>query len=245
MKIAIVDDAKEQRNALIPIVKQYFEDRKERFIISPEWKEYDSGEDFLLQFKPKYFELVFLDIYMKEMNGINVAKRVAALDKNCGIIFFTTSDEHQLEGYGVHAAGYIMKPVSDHIPFLYTAMDYIMDKLQPDISGITVQTDFGELHLYYHNILYLDCTGRKLHLHLTNYDINIMGKYEDYQQQFLSDSRFIECYRNIIVNMDYIEAPLDCDFVLRNGERLPISRRKKAEVMGIYTKHFIYSSGKG
>lgn len=239
MKIAIVDDIKEERTHLKLIANQYLELRKDRYPVLPSFIEFDNGETFLEQFASGDYSLVFLDIYMNNLTGIDVAKRIVALDKDCSIIFFTTSDEHQLDGYGVHAVGYIMKPVSDNIPALYTAMDYVMEKQHPDTSGITVQSDCGKLHLYYRDILYLDCIDRKLYIHLTNRILKLSGSYTDYSPYFLSESRFLECYRNVIVNMDYIETPLDCDFAMKNGEKIPVSRRKRSDVMGNYMKYFI------
>lgn len=243
MEIAIVDDLRNERTIIRDIAYKYFEDRKELYDISPNFVEFENGETFLENYTPGKYAIVFLDIYMDELTGIDVAKRIAALDRNCSIIFFTTSDEHQLEGYGVHAVGYIMKPVTDHLPALYTAMDYAASRLQMDKAGITVLTDCGELHLYHRNILYIDCIDRTLYIHLTDRVLKVLGKYGDYQNSFLSDNRFLECYRNVIVNMDYIDTPADYDFILKSGEKLPISRRKKSTVMGSYMMYFIKKRG--
>lgn len=243
MEIAIVDDLKEERTVVRHLVNKYFENQIQLYDIPYNFTEFESGEAFLEDYTPGKYELVFLDIYMNNLTGIDVAKRIAALDKNCSIIFFTTSDEHQLDGYSVHAVGYVMKPVKDSIPALYTAMDYIIEKLHLDNSGITVLTDCGELYFYYRNILYIDCIDRTVYIHLADKALKIIGKYNYYESIFLSDSRFLECYRNVIVNMDYIDVPNDCDFVLKSGERIPISRRKKSKVIESYMKYFIKKRG--
>jgi DNA-binding LytR/AlgR family response regulator len=243
MEIAIVDDLRDERTIIHGIAYKYFEDRKELYDISPNFVEFENGETFLENYTPGKYAIVFLDIYMDEITGIDVAKRIAALDRNCSIIFLTTSDEHQLEGYSVHAVGYIMKPIMDHLPALYTAMDYASSRLEMDKAGTTVVTDCGELHLYYRNILYIDCIERTVYIHLADKVLKVLGKYGDYQNSFLSDSRFLECYRNVIVNMDYIDTPADYDFILKSGEKLPISRRKKAAVMGSYMMYFIKKRG--
>lgn len=243
MKIAIVDDIKEERTLVRKFASQYFENRKALYDITPCFEEYKNGETFLESYTPGQYEIVFLDIYMNEITGIDAAKRIAALDKDCSIIFFTTSDEHQLDGYSVHAVGYIMKPLVDHLPAFYTAMDYAASKLQIDKAGITVPTNCGELTLYYKNIMYIDCAPRTFCIHLPHMVINVLGKFQDYAPAFLSDSRFLECYRSIIVNMDYIDRPDDCDFILKSGEKLPISRRKKTAVLGSYMAYFIKKRG--
>ena len=54
----------------------------------------------------------------------------------------------------------------------------------------------------------------------------------------LAGNRFLECYRNIIINMNYIDAPIAYDFILKSSKKIPISRRKKAPVMGKYMFYF-------
>jgi DNA-binding LytR/AlgR family response regulator len=243
MEIAIVDDLNEERTVLRSLVQQYFEDRIEQYDSCCHFTEFESGEAFLSTYTPSKYELVFLDIYMSKLTGIDVAKKIAALDKNCSIIFFTTSDMHQLDGYSVHAVGYIMKPIKDSIPALYTALDYVIEKLHIDHAGVTVKTDCGAFYIHYRNLLYIDCIDRTVQLHLANNVLKVIGKYSDYQSIFLTDSRFLECYRNVIVNMDYIDTSLDFDFILKSGEKLPISRRKKATVIESYMSYFIKKRG--
>ena len=243
MEIAIVDDIKDERTLVRKLTSQYFQEGKALYDIDVHFDEYEDAESFLESYTPGKYKIVFLDIYMKQLTGIDAAKQIAALDTDCSIIFFTTSDEHQLEGYSVHAVGYIMKPLTDHLPAFYTAMDYVLGKLHLDTASITVPTDYGELNLYYKNIMYIDCIDRSVCIHLPNSTLKISGKFQHYERTFLSDTRFLLCYRNIIVNMDYIDRPIDCDFILKSGEKLPISRRKKSPVLESYMTYFIRRRG--
>ncbi|WP_432409392.1 LytR/AlgR family response regulator transcription factor [Wukongibacter sp. M2B1] len=240
MEIAIVDDMEDDRNLICHLVNTYFEAKKDLYDVSPNFVEFESGEAFLKKYTPGQYELVFLDIYMDKVTGIDVAKQISTLDKNCSIIFFTTSNDHLLDGYDVHAVGYIIKPIENHIAHFYSAMNYVVSKLELDNAGITVSTDFDSIYLYYKNILYIDCNNRTVYVHLTDKVLKILGQYSDYKDNFLSDNRFIECFRSIIVNMDYINAPTNSDFILKSGEKLPISRRKRASVMKKYMMYFIH-----
>ncbi|PHV72213.1 hypothetical protein CS063_01690 [Sporanaerobium hydrogeniformans] len=242
MEIAIVDDLKEERILIKNLADKYFKERKERYDVTPHFEEFKNGEDFLKSYAPGKYQLVFLDIYMDKLTGIDVAKRIASLDKACSIIFFTSSNDHLLEGYDVHAVGYILKPVENHIASFYTALDYVCSKIELDQKGLIVLTNYGDLFLYYRNILYVECMDKALYIHLIDRTLKVIGKYKDYQHVLLSDDRFLECYRNIIVNMHYIDASTDCDFILKSGEKIPISRRKKASVMGKYMLYFMKGS---
>ena len=65
---------------------------------------------FLNSMQNKAYDLVFLDIYMKHMNGIQLACEVIKKDPKCQIIFITTSEEHAVAAYRVHALDYLVKP---------------------------------------------------------------------------------------------------------------------------------------
>jgi DNA-binding LytR/AlgR family response regulator len=242
MQIAIVDDLQVERTLVRNLTDRYLKNRKE-LNITAHYEEFASGEAFLESYTPGKYQLIFMDIYMSAVTGIDVAKRIAALDKPCNIIFFTSSEDYLLDGYSVHAIGYVLKPLEKNLDAFNTAMDYAVYQLQVDKSTIMVNSDCGPLHLYHRNILYLDTIERTSYVHLTDTVIKLQGKYSDYQQQLMSDPRFLECYRNIVVNMDYIDTILDNDFVLKSGEKLPISRRKKASVLQDYMMYFIHKRG--
>ncbi len=239
MEIAIVDDLSVEREEVRRLLLAYFSEHNERYETTPIISEFESGEAFLTTFQPGKYQLVILDIYMQQLSGIIVAEKLCCLDKNCNIIFFTTSTDHMLDGYDVHALGYVLKPVTEHLTALYKALNYVMEKLNLDNASILCLTEFGENIIFYRNIVYLESSLRNVYLHFASENIMVLGKYSDYARQLLSDKRFLECYRNLIVNMDYIDTPLDYDFVLTTGGKVPVSRRKKPEVMKKYTTYFI------
>ena len=72
---------------------------------------YESGEAFLQRTTDSEYDLVFLDIFMKELTGMEVARQMAADGSRCPVIFLTTSMDYALEGYEVGAFRYLLKPV--------------------------------------------------------------------------------------------------------------------------------------
>lgn len=243
MRIALVDDLASERENVRSLVLEYYKIHRKQYQILPEFFEFDSGEAFLESFSTGNYAFVLLDIYMKELTGVEVAQRLVTLDKNCSILFFTTSTDHMLDGYDVHALGYVLKPVVEHVPSLYKAIDRVMEKYNFDSSSLRVTTEHGSHLVLFQNIVYLECAARSLFLHIASDRIDITGKYADYSAPLLKDTRFLECYRNIIVNMDYIDVALESDFILKSGEKIPISRRKKSEVMEKYMAYFIEKRG--
>lgn len=239
VNIAIVDDLRTERDEVRSLILKYFLTHEDYYGITPIFSEFKSGEAFLNTFQQGIYQIVLLDIYMEQISGIDVAKRIVSLDKKCNIIFFTSSTDHMLDGYDVHAIGYVLKPVNANHTALYKALTYAMGKLHIDNSTLSLVTEFGDHTIFFRDIVYLESSSRNLYLHFASDTVLVLGKYSDYAKRLLDDKRFLECYRNVVVNMDFIDTPLDCDFILKTGEKVPISRRKKPEVMQKFTTYFI------
>lgn len=109
MRIAIVDDNVRERNEL---------DKRIKILLScsalnAETVEFGGGKEFIAEAKQNNFEVVFLDIYMEDENGVEVAKELRSFDRNCILVFTTTSTDHALDGFKVRALQYLVKPYAD------------------------------------------------------------------------------------------------------------------------------------
>ena len=242
MRIAVIDDIAQDRTAAINLTKEYFIQRKEYEKMEIFFDEYDSGEAFLNSYIKGLYDILFLDIYMKSLTGIDIARQVSLIDENCHIIFLTSSDEYYPESYEVHAKGYVTKPLKESSFTFCNVMDYIMKQLSMQFSGINVILNGEEIFCPFKEILYFEVNNRKLYFHFLEKTIEVSGKYLDYSNDLLKDTRFLECYRNLIINMDYIQNCDENNFFIKNNEKLPISRRKKHMVLNQYMKYFL---GKG
>lgn len=242
MRIAVIDDNSSDRKTAIALAKDYFNQRKEYEKIDIIFDEYNSGEAFLNAYMKGVYDILFLDIYMKSLTGIDVARQISLIDENCHIIFFTSSEEHYPESYEVHAKGYVTKPLKESSFSFCNAMDYVMKQFSLQFSGLTIFMNGAEAFCTFKEIVYFEMNNGKLYLHLLEKSFELSGKYSSYSQELLKDNRFMECYRNLIVNMDYIQNYSENNFLLKNNEEIPISRRKKQIVLNQYMKYFL---GKG
>lgn len=201
---------------------------------------FGSAEVFLQHFKPGHYAFVVLDIYMYELTGMDAAARVAALDKDCGIIFLTTSMEQVLDGYTVHAAGYVLKPLTDNKEKIYKAVDYCLSKIRLSQAMLIVMVDGAAVPVPLRDICFLDCqNNRYVILHLRNKEMQTSTGYNECLEQLAQDTRFLECYHRLTVNMDQIRIMEENNFILKSGVSLPISRRKKGEVKQAYMTYLI------
>jgi len=235
MNIAIVDDSLEDRQAARQLLQTFFSEKAPQLLPKIHFHPYNSAENFLESFTPGYFALVILDIYMQDITGMEAAKHIADLDKQCLLIFLTTSIEHILDGYSVHAAGYILKPLVENSVRFYQTMDYCLEQLKLDNSSLEVTVDSAPLAVPLREIYYVDCNNnRTVVLHLATKELRTANTYQHCLEQLQQHKQFLECYHRLLVNMEHIEEMNEDTFLLFNNAQLPISRRKKNEVKQAY-----------
>lgn len=241
MNIAIVDDDKFELNS----AKNYLHD-----FIKENWSEMDfniqtfsCAKEFFEVFKPNLFQLIILDIYMDEIDGLQTAQIIRARgDDDANIVFLTSSDDFILSGYRVFAVGYFLKPITNHEADFIKTFEHIFPKIVKKIPEITLISNGIELSVPLRNILYVDIDYRhKLCVYLADGKKFVTSNnYSDIQPVLLGDERFLECYHRIIINMDYIKSMELDDFILLDGTSIPISQRKKKEVKVKFMRYFVH-----
>lgn len=159
MKIAIVDDMHRDRICLASYIKKYFSTRN----VPYEIVEFSSGEEFLDHFVKDAYDLVFMDIYMKQKNGMEAAKEVYQKDPKVSIVFQSTSDEFGVASYAVHALYYLLKPYSEE-EFIQ-AMDKYQKQKGFEEPVLEIVSERVDIQLEYHNIYFLDTIKRKTAIH--------------------------------------------------------------------------------
>ena len=148
MRIAIVDDIAEERKLLLKRLVAQLDIHK----VQADILEYDCGESFLAAADGLKFDVVFLDIYMSGVNGIETAKKLRERDRECLLIFTTTSMDHALEGFQVRAMQYLVKP--------YTSRDIaeltneILARIPKPDKYIDVKVNGSDIRLHFKDIIY-------------------------------------------------------------------------------------------
>lgn len=231
MQIAVVDDQSADRQELLQLLSQYLKQSR----LGASFAEFSCAEDFLSTFKPCQYELVFLDIYMGELTGMELARKIYAADPKCRLIFFTTSYTHAVESYDVRAAYYLTKPLS--YDRLACAMNSCCRDLVESNQYISVEVGHVKTDILLRDILYVDCLARKARVHLEEKTISVNETITSVSELLLQDRRFLCCNRNIVVNMQHIAAANQDDFQLTNGQRVPIRQRGKISVKQAFLEY--------
>ena len=240
MNIALVDDLRSDLSDAQIFLSNYLAQNFPEVAPNIHIKTFSNPKDFLSEFAPEAFDLLILDIFMKPLNGIQVAQIVRNHDRDISIIFLTTSDDFILEGYKVFAVGYFLKPLTENLEQFSKTFCYVFPKLVANQKTLSIHVDKGEIIIPYKDIRYVDLDERhRLQIHLPDKQIVANMTYDDCFNILKSDSRFIECYHRIILNMNFIKLMDNEDFILSDGTRIPISKRRRKETKLQYMNHLI------
>lgn len=242
MKIAIVDDDRDELTAAETYLREYLREDFSEDEPNIQIDTFSCAKDLLKIFKAGMYKLVVLDIRMPEINGMQAAQVIRARgDNEVAIVFLTSSDDYVLNGYRVFAVGYFMKPITNHAAEFAKTFEHIFPKLCKKNPELVLNVDGAEISVPYQNIFYVDIEdGHRLCVHLADKKFVTANNYADIWEILSKDERFLECYHRIAINMDYVKLMMEDDFILINDTPIPISKRKKKEVKVKYMRYFAY-----
>lgn len=219
MKIAIVDDIAKERHFLRKHLGELFDIRT----IPVEFCEYENGEAFLSDAVKEQFQVVFLDIYMDGIDGVETASRFRSLDPDCLLIFTTTSTDHALEGFRVRAMHYLVKPFqADDLAAL---VDEILKRI-PDIDRfLTLKVNGSMLRLNYNEIILAEHFSHSIQIETVSGKLlTIRQAFHEFTKPLKDDPRFFICSRGVIINMQHATDFQENVFVMESGKPVPVSR---------------------
>lgn len=238
MNIAIIDDIASDAEQLKRIITSYFENRQ----IPTEIRYFSSAEAFFDDYRPGNFQILFLDIYMDGITGMEAARRIRNQSDDCILVFVTTSSEFAVESYDVNAAYYLLKPFQPEK--LCQILDSFRLKEALHARYIEIISDRVPVHVPLHSILYADTFRNAVCLHTDAGPLRSYLTFHKFEDQIRDCHNFLSCYRGCMVNMDRIQEATDDGFLLDNGETVQIRKRGSAAIRKAYLQ-YLFSSGEG
>lgn len=233
IRIAITDDSGKEREQIRNMLDIYFPDS--------ETAEFSGGEELLEHFSGDAYDIIFLDIFMGGINGMETAKKLRAYDDNVKIIFVTTSTDFALESYDVYAYGYLVKPIQEE-KFIK-----LINKLKAEMSVneekyYIIKNSQTIRKISYNDIEYIESLNTKLYINLTDGErVVIYDKLSNAEEEL--DGRFLRCHQSYLVNMDYI-ADMPEDFIMNSGKTVPVRVRSRRQMKDTYHDYFIKNAMK-
>ena len=200
---------------------------------------YTSGEAMLKDFMPKLFHIVFMDIIMGEMNGVETAYQLRQEDTELLIVFMTTSGEYAFKTFPIHPFDYVLKPYSQK------DVDKVLDEAVRVLTATDPTVTIKVPHSQYEIPMRLisSVVSNREHtveINLTDGKcIRSIMAFREVEKLFAEDSRFLLCNRGIIVNMSQISAQEKGVFVMKDGKRYPIRVNGQSKVTEAFSQYLI------
>ena len=223
MRIAICEDNKSDSEALAKAIKDWADKKQTEIDIVF----YNNAESFMMAWPEIYFDLVFLDIQMKNISGIELAENIRKSDKDIMLVFLSSFSQYVFKGYDVDALHFLTKPLS--LEKLLPVMDrayLIWDSKK--ISSIMVTTENAQYKLPFGEIFYISMFSHDAEVYTAE------GKYfirkSIKELLVLLPDEFMQCHRSCIVNLFKIRCMYKDSLVLRNGAQIPMSRNNAKQI---------------
>ena len=225
MNIAICDDVAEDAEEIRGYLLSYFEQNG----FTGNIRLFSSGEELLDDFEPGRFDVLFLDIFLKGISGVELARRIRESDQSCLLVFVTVSDSHMRDGFALRAASYVEKPLTPaKIEVALTQCRSLFLKNARYLEVTLTQRGFK---VPLTRLVCAEVAGRSILLHTDIGETFETRMSMDQAQKQMEGAPFIRCHNSYAVNMNYIQDIQGNDLILKNGLVVPIRKNGRKEVV--------------
>ncbi len=223
MRIAIVEDDYKASKSLRNMLEKYAHEKDIKININ----EFDGAISFINSFKSN-FDIIFMDINMPVMNGMDAAKELRKIDENVILYFITNMAQYAINGYEVGAIDFLVKPVT-YYQLKLKLEKALMELKRKDNDKIVVVHKNGMLRISTHDIYFIEVLGHHLCYHTIKGNFTSYGTLKEVFNK-IQDPLFLQCNRCYVINLRYVNEINDQTVRVEN-DTLQISRNRKATVI--------------
>ncbi len=229
-RIAVVEDEQQYRDEVCQYIEQYATEHQLNFDVTT----YTDGQE-IVDDAQKHYDIIFFDIEMTQLNGMDAAKVIRERDANVVMVFITNMAQYAIEGYEVGALDFVLKPI-DYYGFSFRLARALgrVQKKQGNLE-FAINTPGGIKKLNSNDIYYIEIENRFLVYHTAEGDFSQRGTLQSAEEMF-QNYHFVKCNHWYLVNLKYV-TEIEENIVHVAGSRLEISRRNRAHFLKEVTEY--------
>ena len=218
IRVAIVEDDKRNQEDLRSVLERYSAEEHTPLEVDA----FSDGVSFLDGFKSNY-DVVFMDVEMPHLNGMDTAKKLRQVDEMCTLVFVTNMAQYAIGGYAVAAMDYILKPVAyDNVKF---RLKRVFSRLRSSEKEVMIRVNGAVRRISVSDIYYVESYAHRVIYHTSGGDHEAWDSISHVEEE-LADSGFARCNSGYLVNLRYVTA-VEGQVAVVGGYRLKISDSRK------------------
>ncbi len=222
-RVAICDDEQEYLEKLKEIVNLWSAQNAH----SCEVRTFNSAEAFLFAYEDdKAYDILLLDVEMKGVSGIGLAKRIRAENSRAEIVFITSHFEFVSEGYEVDALHYLVKPISEQK--LMEVLSKAAARLCVEAPYVVISCEGETVKLYESEILYVEAFLHYLSIHTKKKEYKIKESMASFASRLSDD--FYRIHRSYLVSLKYVTRISRTSVTVDGKTDLPVARGKYDDI---------------
>lgn len=184
---------------------------------------FSDGDSLLRAHEATPYQILFLDVVMPFLNGIEAARELRELDKTAKIVFMTSSPEFAVDSYSVKASNYLLKPVNADA--LYRCLDELWHDIRQNERTIAVRCGTTTHSLSLSDVEFVEAQNKHVLFSLADgtslLTTELLRELED---KLPAEDGFFKCHRSYVVSIPHIASYSNREICMRSGNRLPLSR---------------------
>ena len=226
MKIAVCDDEQPFRKQIIKSLEEYFDSMNMEFHV----KQFDNGYSLLQS--EDYFDLIFMDYQMRNINGIDTIGALRKRNDNTTVVFVSSFPEVVFDSMKVHTYRFLNKPLENEK--LKEALDSFIKENRQQYSIILFDSKYQKYTtMAEKSIIYAEADNVYCNIYTTNGTYRYKKTLSHFEKELKSDF-FFKTHRSYIVNFWYIESYTPQDLSFSNGSKAFISKNRFASFQKEY-----------
>ena len=227
--IAICDDEKYMSGYIRTMVFSFFRKKNREINL----RTFLSGRELLAY--DGQIDILFLDIQMKDMDGMETARKLRAGKFRGFLVFITVLKEMVFQSFEVHAYDYLVKPV-DEKQFEKTMERLYASMCSASVDSMLVQKGYESRIIPKDEIVFCEIIDRKIYLNLASGEVLDYYERIEHLEEKL-DSYFFRCHRSYLINLKHLKGYKNGTAYMDNGREVPISRLRSKEFSGVVLQY--------
>ena len=183
-------------------------------------------------------DILFLDIGMQGMDGIETAGRLRAQGYKGFLIFITVLKEMVFRSFEAEPFDYLVKPFQAE--YFEKTMERLFlslqDKLSPEKVNLLVQKGYESNIISFQDIICCEVIDRKVYLYLASGEvIDYYDRIENLEKKL--DGRFFRCHRSYLINLNHLKSYRNNTAYMADGKEIPVSRLRSKEFSNVILQY--------